>query len=180
MTLQRVSAVMPLVDRSFDPATAIPTFHEWIRERTLEGLPIDVARYGHVPQGPGIVLIGFEGDVAIEEADGVPALRYTLKRGGDGAVSQQVVLAVGRLVEAADRLHADLGVQVDRSQVTVRIADKLTAPNDDATRQALAPEVVTGVASVLGFGEPEITVGSTDPRDQLALTVSGTPAVVTA
>jgi len=178
MRLQRLSAIMPLVDASFDPETVIPTFHRWIKERTLEGLPIDVARYTHVPNGPGIILIGFEGDVAIEEVDGYPALRYTLKRAEEGRVTEQVVMAVGRLIEAADQLASDLGVEVDRSRVSVRIADKLNAPNDDATRQALAPEVVNGVASVLGYGEPEVGFGSADPRDQVTFVVTGSPALV--
>ena len=36
----------------------IPVFHRWIREKTLDELALDVADYGHVHEGPGVVLIG--------------------------------------------------------------------------------------------------------------------------
>lgn len=171
MRLQRISVVMPLVDPSTDIDSVIPVFHRWIKERRLEGLPIDVARYGHVPNGPGIILIGFEGDIAIEETTGVPALRYTLKRAEDGDAAQHVVLAIGRLLEAAAELEKETDIRVDRSSVTVRIADKLNAPNTDENRQAFQSEVVSAVTSTFGFAAPDIIGGSTDPRDALSWTI---------
>ncbi len=180
MRLQRISVVVPLEDSSVSVEAVVPVFHKWIKERRLEGLPIDVARYGHVPNGPGVILIGFEGDLALEETTGAPALRYTLKRAEDGDAAQHIVLALGRLLEAAGELEKDAGIRVDRSSVTVRIADKLNAPNTDENRQALQGEVVSAVTSTLGFNAPDVIGGSTDPRDALSWTVRGGTASLAA
>ena len=41
------------------PRDFIPIFHEWIKSRRLEDeVMIDVADYSHVPDGPGVILVG--------------------------------------------------------------------------------------------------------------------------
>lgn len=171
MRLQRVSVLAPLASSNADPEDFVATFHTWVRDRTLGGLPIDVARYNHVPDGPGTVLIGFEGDYAIERSMGVPALRYTLKRENQGSVAEIVSLAVGRLQQAAARLHADTGVAVDTDTITVRIADKLEAPNTDATRQSIEGDVVAAVSASFGWDSPTVAFGTLDPRDPVTIVV---------
>ncbi|MBW1832016.1 MAG: hypothetical protein JRJ10_10020, partial [Deltaproteobacteria bacterium] len=48
----------------------IPVFHEWIRAKKItDELLIDVADYAHVPQGPGVVLIGHQSDYYLDVAD---------------------------------------------------------------------------------------------------------------
>ena len=61
----------------------IPVFHRWIQDHAVEGLLIDVADYKHVPEGPGILLIGHEGDYSIDMAKGRPGLLYSRKREWD-------------------------------------------------------------------------------------------------
>ncbi len=177
MTLQRISIAMPLVDAAADPESVVPVFHRWISERRLEGLPIDVARYGHVPDGPGVILIGFDGDLALEETGGHASLRFTLKRSQESDVTHQVALATGRLLEAAQELESDTDLRVDRTATTVRISDKLNAPNTDAVRAELVDAVVSGVAATVGYGAPQVTPGSTDPRDPVTWTITGEPAL---
>lgn len=48
----------------------IPVFHRWIEERTLPELVIDVANYAHVPEGPGVVLIGHTPTISSTKAQG--------------------------------------------------------------------------------------------------------------
>lgn len=171
MRLQRLSVIAPLADPTVDPEAVVATFHDWIRDDVVGGLPIDVARYNHVPNGPGTVLIGFTGDYAIETTGGVPALRYTLKRENQGSVAELVSLAVGRLQQAAERLRDDTGHAVDLSDITVRIADKLVAPNTDEGRRLVEDDVVAAVAAAGGFARPVVSVGSLDPRDPITIVV---------
>ena len=43
----------------------VPVFHDWIRERVVpDELLIDVADYSHVPDGPGVMIIGHHADYA--------------------------------------------------------------------------------------------------------------------
>ena len=63
----------------------IPVFHEWIRAKKIsDELLIDVADYAHVPQGPGVVLIGHQSDYYLDVADNRPGLLYSRKRGFEG------------------------------------------------------------------------------------------------
>ena len=71
MSLQRVSVAVPFVG-DVDPEAFVPVFHDWIRRGAVEGLLIDVARYGHVHHGPGIMLVGHEGDYASTCSAAVP------------------------------------------------------------------------------------------------------------
>ncbi len=176
MRLQRLSVLAGFTDPGVDPEELVATFHNWVRDRTLGGLPIDVARYNHVPDGPGTVLIGFEGDYAVDMSLGRPALRYTLKRQNEGSVAELVALAVGRLQQAAAQLADDTGHTVDLAQVVVRIADKLVAPNTEATRQRVQCDVVAAVAAALGLSDPEVSFGTLDPRDPVTIVVSGVGA----
>ena len=65
---------------ALDVKAVIPVFHGWIRDNLLDGLPIDVADYKHVPNGPGLMLIGHDGDYAIDFANGRSGLWYSHKR----------------------------------------------------------------------------------------------------
>jgi hypothetical protein len=179
MRLQRLSVVAPFANADVDPEIFVGTFHEWVRDKTLGGLPIDVARYNHVPEGPGTVLIGFEGDYAVETSTGVPALRYTLKRDNQGSVAELVTLAVGRLQQAAATIAEQTGESVDFGTITLRIADKLVAPNTDAGRQLVQADAVAAVAATLGLTDPQVSIGTLDPRDPITLVVSA-PGVVAA
>lgn len=179
MRLQRVSVLAPFVDASVDPEAFVATFHNWVRDKTLGGLPIDVARYNHVPDGPGTLLIGYEGDYAVECSTGVPALRYTLKRENQGSVAELVTLAIGRLQHAAERIVADTGHGVDMGVITVRIADKLAAPNTEDGRQRVQADVVAAVSASVGIADPHVTFGSLDPRDPITIAIAASEAVPT-
>lgn len=170
MRLQRLSVVAPFANADVDPEIFVGTFHEWVRDKTLGGLPIDVARYNHVPEGPGTVLIGFEGDYAVETSTGVPALRYTLKRDNQGSVAE-----LGDARRRAGRQHVvatiaeQTGESVDFGTITLRIADKLVAPNMDAGRQLVQADAVAAVAATLGLTDPQVSIGTLDPRDPITL-----------
>ena len=59
----------PTVPVDLEPFT--PLFHEFIQKASVPGLLIDVADYAHVPNGPGIILIGNEVDYGIDSVGDV-------------------------------------------------------------------------------------------------------------
>ncbi len=176
MQLQRISVVMPLDGPAASVGSVAPVSRRWSRERWSQRLSAKGARGDRAADGSGVVLAGFDGDLVVEEGDQGPVLRYTLKSAEDGEPAQHIVLALGRLLEAAGRLERASGVRVDRSSVTVQIADRLNAPNTDEVRQRLQAEVVSAVTSTLGFATPDIIGGSVDPRDPLSWTLRGLAA----
>ncbi len=70
---------------TLDLAEAIPIFHRWIQSGRMDGLLIDVADYRHVPDGPGVVLIGHEADYFLDEMEGPLGLLYNRKRETEGS-----------------------------------------------------------------------------------------------
>jgi hypothetical protein len=170
MSLQRISVSVPVADPSLDPESVVPVFHDWIRRGAVEGLLIDVARYGHVPDGPGIVLLGHEGDYSLDLAGGRPSLRYTLKRDNDGSPRELLDRAFGRL-DGAIRVAADAGIDVDRGEVVVRVYDRLRAPNTAEAVSALTPDAAAAAAAFAGAEALDVTTLSDDPREPVALLV---------
>lgn len=67
-----------------EPADLIPVFHDWIRQRRVDGLLIDVADYSHVHHGPGVLLIGHQAQYHYDLAAGRPGLLYSRRRRGEG------------------------------------------------------------------------------------------------
>ena len=117
----------------------IPVFHAWIREKKIaDELLIDVADYAHVPQGPGVVLIGHQSDYYLDMADDRPGLLYSRKRGFEGDFHAGVEDAFRRALRACELLEseADLGFTFATDEVLFRVQDRLAAPNDTATYDA--------------------------------------------
>lgn len=172
MMLQRVSASVPLADPTTDPESFIPIFHDWIQREAVEGLLIDVARYGHVHHGPGVMLVGHEGDYSVDMAGGRPCLRYTLKREAEGSPAELVAVTVRRLAGACAEAGVVSGSTVAQDELVITVADRLRAPNTDETWVWLADAIATGVGSALGTDDVTVTPRQTDAREPASATVS--------
>lgn len=172
MSLQRVSISVNLADPSVDPESFVPVFHDWIQKGAVEGLLIDVARYAHVHHGPGIMLVGHEGDYSIDLSEGRPALRYTAKRDVPEATSDAIAFVLGRLLGAAARAADVAGGAVDATELTVEIRDRLTAPNGPESLAALAPDIAAGLEGALGAVVIDPAPLDDDPRAPLAVRVT--------
>jgi hypothetical protein len=123
----------------------IPVFHRWIRESALPELLVDVANYAHVPEGPGVVLIGHGSDYFLDLGEGRPGLLHNRKRAGFAPAERLADLA-RRTLHAATLVEADpsLGgrVRFATGELLFRINDRLAAPaGDPATFAAVEAEL---------------------------------------
>jgi hypothetical protein len=130
--------------RAVDAEAFIPVFHRWIKDQVLSELVIDVANYMHVPDGPGVVLIGHAADYFADYGDGRLGLLYNRKRGAPAPADRLTDLArrtlhVAALLEAEPALAGKL--RFAPGELLFRINDRLAAPNDDATFAAVKPEL---------------------------------------
>src|SRR5260221_13859166 len=101
---------------SIDQGEAISVFHRWIQERVCPEMLIDVADYRHVPNGPGVMLIGHEANYSLDNTKGRLGLLYSRKQEGGGAQENlrqafdAAVAACGRLEQAfAGKLKFEAG-----------------------------------------------------------------------
>ena len=63
-----------------DIASFISVFHQWIQEDEIPNhIMVDVADYKHIPNGPGIMLIAFEGNFSIGYDENGLGLSYIRK-----------------------------------------------------------------------------------------------------
>ena len=86
MELQHVNVKLPLADpEGLDLEPLIPIFHSWIQDKIFEERLLDIADYRHVHNGPGVVLIGHEGDYAVDNTDGHLGVRYNRKAALEGS-----------------------------------------------------------------------------------------------
>jgi hypothetical protein len=155
-------------DGSPDLAPLIPLFHDWIRGTSRPGLLLDVADYRHVPQGPGVMLIGQEGDWSLDLADGRAGMQYLRKTELSGDLAAKIRQILTLAADAA----ADLPWPVRGDDWTVFANDRLNAPNSAETRAALV-EAAREVAREVAAEETSIDEIEGDPRARPAVRVRG-------
>ena len=85
----------------------IPVFHSWIENQNGDELLIDVADYTHVPAGPGIVLIGHEGNYSVDNSGNRLGVRYNRKAVFDGGNQECLAQAARAALTACQRLEAE-------------------------------------------------------------------------
>src|SRR6202165_5062246 len=118
----------------------IPVFHDWIRDQVGEGLLLDIADYRHVEAGPGVVLIGHEGNYSVDNTDNRLGVRYSRKAARYGSNQDRLKQAARAALMACQRLEAEsrMGgkLRFNGQEMEIFINDRLLAPNSGATRQA--------------------------------------------
>jgi hypothetical protein len=166
----------PLRNPDVDLEQYVGVFHDWIRQSALGapgGLLIDVASYAHVPNGPGVLLIGHEFDYGVRIALGRVGLTCRHKRdpSGEGNALKRCLrqlLQAAQLLESAPKLSET--PSFDASEFVFRSNDRLRCPN--------TPEVGSRVAQTVGgmfckaLGISNLDVASIAPeREPLTLII---------
>jgi hypothetical protein len=145
----------------------IPVFHSWIENQNGDELLIDVADYTHVPAGPGIVLIGHEGNYSVDNTGNRLGVRYNRKAVFDGGNQDCLAQAARSALTACRRLEEEprLGKKFlfNGQDIEIFVNDRLVAPNTDSTREALDAEFQTFSRKMFRGKEYSISYGA-DPR----------------
>jgi len=151
----------------------IGLFHRFIQRASVEGLLIDVADYIHVPEGPGVLLVGHEVDYGLDLSGGRTGLLTTRKRCQDEQLSAlfrdllRKSLVALQAIESAD----DTDLRFGRGSFALYFFDRLRMPSDDAcferTQSALAP----ALGELFGEGGASLARIDHDERKGLALRV---------
>ena len=153
----------------FELEALIPVFHRFIRDQVIKELMIDVVDYSHVPNGPGVVLIGHSADYYVGALDGAYGLVYSLKRGGPGA-DARLEDSLRRVINFARLLEQESGLNLrfKSGELSLRLTDRLHAPNDEASFASVKAEVESLFGRVYG-GAPVSVERLLEPKGPLAL-----------
>lgn len=158
MKAQRVELSLPIEAGTLpDPERVVPVFHAWIRDHATDEVLVDVARYGHVKLGPVVMLVGHASDYVIDVTPEGSRLCAVRKR--DQAPETARLWDVAeRLLGAAALLSAALpDVRFRTDELTLRLLDRLNAPNTAEGFAALSGEVSAFAREWLGPVELEHT-----------------------
>lgn len=152
------------------PDDILPIFQRWIQEHRIDGMLIDVIDYKHVPDGPGIVLIADEADIAYDLSDGETGLHVIRKRELPAALSEALRLVFSSALEAARALEAEApgDIVFNFSAAKISFLDRMNYRNEPAVFE-LTRAVLTDTLSEI-FGAP-VTVSRfyDDPRAVFAI-----------
>lgn len=145
----------------------IPVFHRWIQEQAKGELLLDVADYRHVHAGPGVVLIGHDGNYSLDNTDGRLGVRYNRKTPLAGTnrdrLAQAAEAALAACVHLEREPSLDGTIRFDGREIEVWINDRLLAPNSAETRRAAHAELQNFFTNLLGGGEFDLAYPQ-DPR----------------
>jgi hypothetical protein len=162
-----------------DLEALVPVFHAWIQKQGSGELLLDVADYRHVPSGPGVVLIGHQGNYSLDNSGDRLGVRYNRKAPLEGTNHDRLVQATQAALAACQRLEMEPSlagtVQFNGRDIEVFISDRLLAPNTPATRAALDSEFHTFFSML--FGEVDYTLSyPQDSRSLFSVTVRASRA----
>ena len=145
----------------------IPVFHSWIRDKVSDELLLDIADYQHVIDGPGVVLIGFQGDWSVDNTDHRLGVRYNRKTPLDGTNQDRLKQAARAALAAFERLESEDSMKgtlrFGGREMELFINDRALAPNTEATRIAAQPELQAFFGKLFQGADYALT-HETEPR----------------
>jgi hypothetical protein len=160
--------------QSLDILKLIPVYHRWIQQNALEDLLIDAADYSHVPAGPGVMLIAYEGNYALDETGHERGVLYYSKNKLTGELSERLARVAGKALKAAQLMSADaeLGgaLKVPGNRLQFFANDRLVAPNTDATYREIEPALKIFLDRLYAGARYTLT-RETDPKERLSVRV---------
>jgi len=163
-----------------DLEPVVPVFHNWIQGQIYDEQLLDVADYRHVPAGPGVILIGLQGDYSVDNTDNRLGVRYNRKAVIDGDNQDRLKQAARAALNACQRLEEEASLQgklrFNGQDVEVFINDRLTAPNREATREALKSDFQSFANQLFGKNEYSLSYGS-DPRRLFTVSLKASQAI---
>lgn len=156
----------------------IGMFHEFIQKGALDGLLLDVADYAHVPDGPGVMLIGHDVDYGIDRAGGLTGLLTTRKRFGDLPLAESARAVLRSGLRAADAIERDgrSGLAFETGAVTIQLIDRLAAPNDPASYDGAVAALAPVLEHLYGEKYETVNARAEDPRAPLTISVTARDA----
>ena len=172
MNLQHINLkIFVQGELTVDWSRFIEVFHRWTAAQSMPEMMIDVADYRHVPNGPGVVMVGHEADYFLDNTAGRPGLRYSCKVEQPGSNEDRVRGAFSAASTACVRLESELpGLKFSRTELALTINDRAVAPNTDETHAAVSAELPKILESVLGTGDMELEYHR-DPRQLYGVTI---------
>ncbi len=151
----------------------IPVFHQWIQKKLTEEMLLDVADYQHVPSGPGVMLIGHEMNLSVDEGEGRLGLLYNRKTKEEGDNTKKILQVLKSTFRYAQKLEQEPTLKgkliFKTNEMQWIVNDRLLAPNNEENFQQTSGEIKKVLEKV--YGTALTFSNSSDPRKRLILNI---------
>ncbi len=174
MELQHLIVKIPVDGPlGIDPARIVDLFHKWVAAQSVPGvLLIDVAELLHVPDGPGVLAVGVEADIAFDHTGGVWGVLVRRKNTIAGTNAERVAQAFEAACQAGAWLEeAFPGLKFSRTEFEVIVNDRAIAPNVPETYAAAVPEIEAALRAILGHAGLNLTRHDKEKRQRFGVSV---------
>lgn len=137
-----------------DPHDWFKVFATWIPDSPE--VFVDVADYTHVVDGPVIFLSGHNTCYSLDKTSGRHGLLYERRQPAEGTNPEKLRESLRTLLEHATRIEGDATFKVKpkflAGDVKFIVNNRAIAPNNDATLEAVKPELSALLDTVYGAG----------------------------
>jgi hypothetical protein len=176
MDLQKIGAKLFVTEGASIPLQEfVPVFHRWIQDSTIPGILIDVVDYRHVHRGPGVMLIGHDFHLAIDDENGRRGLSIDWKRALSGDAPARLTAVLRTAVDAGIALERESlpggGIRFGGECLTIRLGDRALTPNDNSTWNSFRPLLDQLLGRLYGTAAVQVR-RDPDSRRRLAAEVS--------
>jgi hypothetical protein len=156
-----------------DPDTVVWTdyteiFTRWRdedRERWL-----DIADYVHMSGGPGLLLVGKDVHIGMDNRHERPGLLYSRREPFSGTSRERTAEGLREALEFAAKLEREQSVRFDTASLDFIVNDRVQFPNDERAFSALRDDLASGLDDVFG-GPPDELVQDPSPSERLTVHV---------
>ena len=156
-------------------------FARWREDATHPGRWIDLADYAHVAKGPGIMMIGKQGNLGLDLADPGPGILYANKRDLDGPAEDRVTETFRRCLTLTEALTAEPEYPQELSPRPgfweLSFNDRLETPNTDETDRLLRPAIEATIERLLGSNHTLIREANPNRRYGFVIHAEGAPTL---
>jgi hypothetical protein len=174
MDLQHLNVKIMADLNGVEPDTLIPIFHKWIQMKVTKEMLVDVADYLHVPEGPGVLLVGHEAFMSLDHGENRWGFLYNRRAALNGGIQDRLQSVTRAALEHCKRLEEEEALRgklkFRGEEIQLAVNDRLLAPNTEETFKALEPEIKTFLGKLYG-GASCTCKRHTDPRERLTLDV---------
>lgn len=149
-------------------------FGRWRTDAAHPAQWVDLADYAHMPNGPGIVLVGKLCNFSFDLGAGAPGLLYAGKKGLAGTTEDRLKAVLLAGFRMSQRLVAEeefpAGIHLLPGSLELIFNDRLETPNNAATDRLLRPAVRAVLDRLCGPGAYQLTP-QPDPGRRYGFTV---------
>ena len=167
--------IFAATDNGVQATEFILVLQRWIQEHAIPGVLIDVADYSHIHDGTGVILVGHEYNLSIDYVGGRMGVLFRYKQPAESMFQDRLRSALQQAFNACNLLENEEEfegrLRFDTAGFLFFANDRLAAPNDDQSYDALAPSVEQEAKGMLGR---DVTLDrrGDDPRERLTIAVN--------